>query len=67
MDFEPINVDHAIQSVAFVYALAAPLGPGLNALQNAHNEVRRELPAQLAPQPINPVEFSYFRRDGTPI
>jgi uncharacterized protein (TIGR04255 family) len=82
MDFEPINGDHAIQSAAFVYALANPLGSaGVNALRNAHNQIRRELPAQSAPQPVTlamnapfplpigsqGVEFSYFRPDGTAI
>ncbi len=82
MDFEPINDDHAIQSAAFVYALANPLGPAhVSALRNAHNQIRRELPAQNAPQPVNlamnapfplpigsqAVEFSYFRPDGTAI
>lgn len=82
MSFDPINDDHAVQSVTFSVLFDRPLDQRtIVHVQSSHDRWRPDLPAVQAPQifgieigaggsprQINGhgVEFSYLRPDGTP-
>jgi hypothetical protein len=50
MDFDPLNSEHAIQSVAFTVAFDGMLSPGAIHDLRSRTEIIAELPAVQAPQ-----------------
>ncbi|MBB3972509.1 TIGR04255 family protein [Hansschlegelia beijingensis] len=67
MDFDPINDDHAVQLVSFKVVCDRFIEPqDLQALAQAHEQVRSDLPAiSGSEQPMPTVELAYRRPDGT--
>lgn len=67
MDFNPINDDHAVESVSFTVLTTRLIdADDIHALAENHNAIRSELPAFSLPEPGTPtVEFAYRRPDGT--
>ncbi len=80
MAYAPINKDHAIAAVAFAVTFKDPLTPEeINAVKEAHDTWRDELPAVRSPQSLSfdlrsdaprlvaspTVAFSYLHPDGT--
>ncbi|CAN7563781.1 hypothetical protein [Aminobacter sp. LjRoot7] len=67
MDFQPVNEDHAIESVIFTVLTGTMIDPdAIQLLVERHNKIRGDLPALSLPESHMPTaEFAYRRPDGS--